>query len=202
MHMTEQLQLEVQREHPDNIVAKIVGHEVKHGTLYMMCRWKGFTAEMDTAQEAKELFKSCSARIAEYYKAEKTKKDKALNDFMQEYFPSLEHETEVEQRRKQPGDVASGKRKRQRVQGRTIAQAKKAQEKANQNKKKSAAEGSAKANKEEKSEVMTQPDPKQKAEEARKSRDERAKRRREAMETPEAAPAVAEAEEALSLIHI
>ena len=111
---------------------------------------------MDTAQEAKELFKSCSARIAEYYKAEKTKKDKALNDFMQEYFPSLEHETEVEQRRKQPGDVASGKRKRQRVQGRTIAQAKKAQEKANQNKKKSTVKESEKANKDEKSEVITQ----------------------------------------------
>lgn len=121
--MTEQLQLEVKREHPDNVVAKIVGHEMKHGTLYMMCRWKGFITEMDTTQEAKKLFKSCPTRITEYNAADRTEKDKALkNDFIQECFPSLEHGTEIEKRRKKPGEVAKGKRKRQRVQGRTITQ--------------------------------------------------------------------------------
>ena len=32
LSMTEQLRLDVNREHPDNIVSKIVGHEMKHGT--------------------------------------------------------------------------------------------------------------------------------------------------------------------------
>ena len=121
--MTEQLRLEVNREHPDNIVSKIVGHEMKHGTLYMKVRWKGFTAEMDTAQEATELFESCPHEITEYYASVKAKKNDELHKFMQEYFPSLAHEQEVERRKKTAGDIAPGKKKRQRVKGRTIDQA-------------------------------------------------------------------------------
>ena len=62
LHMTYQLKLEVKVDFEDNIVAKIVGHEVKHGTLNMTCRWQGFTAEMDTMQEAREVFNSCPKR--------------------------------------------------------------------------------------------------------------------------------------------
>ena len=36
LHMTEQLRLEAERDHRDNIVAKIVSHDMKDGTLYMM----------------------------------------------------------------------------------------------------------------------------------------------------------------------
>ena len=122
--MTEQLKLEVKVDFEDNIVAKIVGHEVKHGRLYMTCRWQGFTAEMDTMQEATELFNSsCPKRITEYYRNKKTKKDKHLHEFMNEYFPSLAYEEEVEKQRNTAGAVAKGKKKRQRVCGKTLDQA-------------------------------------------------------------------------------
>ena len=74
LHMTEQLNLEVKADFEDNIVTKIMGHEVNHGTLYMTCRCQGFTAEMDTMQEATELFNSCPRRITEYYRSKKPKK--------------------------------------------------------------------------------------------------------------------------------
>jgi len=122
LHMTEQLKLEAERDHPDNIVAKIVSHEIKDGTLYMMCRWKGFTTEMDSAQDAKELFESCPERITDYYKEARKKRDATLDAFMREHFPSLDHEENVKRQRDNSGEVTRGKKARQRVQGRTLTQ--------------------------------------------------------------------------------
>jgi len=134
LHMTEQLRLEAERDHPDNIVAKIVGHEEANGALYMTCRWKGFTAEMDSAQEAKELFESCPDKITEYYKEARKKGDSTLDKFMEEHFPSLDYEEKVK-RQRDTGEVATGKKARQRVQGRTLKQATKEQEKERMRKK-------------------------------------------------------------------
>ena len=121
--LTEQIKLDVEKDFEDNVVAKIVGHEVKHGTLYMACRWQGFTAEMDTMQEATELFNSCPKRITEYYKSKKTVRDEHLRQFMDEYFPSLAHEEQVERQKDTAGAVAKGKKKKQRVCGKTLDEA-------------------------------------------------------------------------------
>ena len=49
LNMTEQIKLDVYRDHPDNIVIKLVGHQLHNGELWFMCRWRGFTAEIDSA---------------------------------------------------------------------------------------------------------------------------------------------------------
>ena len=45
-----------------------------------------------------------------------------MDKFMQEYFPSLEYEEEIEKKRKNPEEIAAGKKKKQRVTGRTLDQ--------------------------------------------------------------------------------
>ena len=69
------------------------------------------------------MFNSCPKRITEYYRSSKTKKDKHLQAFMNEYFPSLAHEEEVEKQKDTAGAVAKGKKKRQRVCGKTLEEA-------------------------------------------------------------------------------
>ena len=128
LHMTEQLKNDVQRDFPDNIVGKIVGHEMHEGKLFMMCRWQGFTAELDSAKEATELSISCPEVIRTYYKEllqkdqASTESDTDLTTFMNAHFPSLTQEDEVETKRNTPGAIATGRRKRNRRQGRTMAQ--------------------------------------------------------------------------------
>ena len=78
---------------------------------------------MDTAQEAKVLFKTCPQRITEYDKEAKKKKDATWDKFVHEYFPSLEYAEEIEMKRKKPAEIAVGKKKKQQVTGRTIDQA-------------------------------------------------------------------------------
>ena len=120
LHMTEQLQLSVQRDMPDNIVGKIVSHQVDNGTLWMMCRWKGFTSELDSLQRASILAEDCPDKVIEYFK--KAPPDERLTSFMQKVFPSLEHEQEVARQRRKTGAIATGMRAQLRRKGRTRAQ--------------------------------------------------------------------------------
>ena len=67
LHVTEQLQLAIERDLPDNIVAKIVGHEVVDGIIWMKCRWRGFTSELDSMQKASVLAEDCPDKVTEYH---------------------------------------------------------------------------------------------------------------------------------------
>ena len=120
LHVTEQLRLAIEHDHPDNIVAKIVGHQEVDGVLWMMCRWRGFTAELDSLQEATVLCEDCPDRVKEYYKD--VAHDTALDNFMHTAFPSLEHEEAIERQRRQAGAVATGRRSVPRQRGRTLQQ--------------------------------------------------------------------------------
>ena len=48
LQLTEQLRVDLARDHPDNIVSKVVQHQHTNGVLWFRCRWLGFTAEADT----------------------------------------------------------------------------------------------------------------------------------------------------------
>ena len=52
LNMTEQLRIDVEYDHPDNIVHRLVAHKMDNGELWFKCRWKGFTAAMDSWQTA------------------------------------------------------------------------------------------------------------------------------------------------------
>ena len=123
LRMTQQLRLSVKQDHPDNVVQQIVSHEMHNDVLYMMCRWRGFTKELDSAQRADSLAESCPAKVREYFNKEKTVKDKHITEFMKEHFPSLQHEEQVRSQEAQTGIIVKGKRKQNTRRGRTYAQA-------------------------------------------------------------------------------
>ena len=110
LNITEQLRLSVERDHPDNIVQAIQKHEMRNDTLYMQCRWKGFTKAMDSWQAADSLADTCPDMIREYAKEDKTKTDRHLTEFMERRFPSLQQETEEVTQRQNIGEVAKVKK--------------------------------------------------------------------------------------------
>ena len=56
LNMTETLQADVDWDHPDNIVERIVAHQTDaHGVIWMDCHWKGFTAEINSLQKGAKL---------------------------------------------------------------------------------------------------------------------------------------------------
>jgi hypothetical protein len=122
LHVTEELQRDIEKDHPDNIVGKIVDHKMENGTMYLRVRWKGFTAEMDTWQDGKVLFEDAPSPVADYLKARTTNMDDVLRAYKAQYFPSLDAEEQTAQLRRAPGAVAAGRRKTVRRRGRTLAQ--------------------------------------------------------------------------------
>ena len=123
LNVTEELRISIEQDHPDNIVAKIVDHQVVGDVLWMTCRWRGFTAELDSAQRASILAEDCPDVVRDYYKHRGTRRDRALEQFMHDTFPSMEHEDSVARQRQQPDAVAPGKRPTLRRRGRPIARA-------------------------------------------------------------------------------
>ena len=99
LNMTQQLKKSVEKDHPDNIVAKVVDHAMHDGVLYLLVRWRGFTAEKDSFQDAAEILKSSPEDITEYFKRSGTVQDDDLTAFVRQHFPSLEHEDEVQRQR-------------------------------------------------------------------------------------------------------
>jgi hypothetical protein len=122
LHVTEELRRDIEKDHPDNVVGKVVNHSVENGTLFLRVRWKGFTAEMDTWQEGKVMFEDAPGHVADYLKARTTNMDEDLAAYKAQYFPSLDAEEQTEQMRQAPGAVAPGRRKTVRRRGRTLAQ--------------------------------------------------------------------------------
>ena len=117
---------------------------------------------------------------------------KDLGKFMEEYFPSLAVETDVEKKRNEPGQVATGKKKRQRVTGRTWDQVNAQSEKEESKKLRKAEKKSKPRDAEENNEVQRELDRKT----AIAERDARAaKRSREPEESVAAASQVAESAE-------
>ena len=64
--MTEQLRDDVNKDHPDNIVGKLVGHQVHNGKLWFMCRWRDFTAEIDSPLEESIILEDCPQVLLDY----------------------------------------------------------------------------------------------------------------------------------------
>ena len=93
--LTEQIRTDLARDHPDNIVAKVVAHGEHDDKVWFRCRWKGFTREADTWQLGSVLVEDCPAVLRAYHKRCESKKgkDPLLTTFMKDNFPSLEAET-------------------------------------------------------------------------------------------------------------
>ena len=86
----------------------------------MMCRWRGFTKELDSLQRADMLAKDCPDKVREYFKQAQDSNavvDPVLSQFMDEAFPSLRHEEAVERQRRQPGTIARGRKRQLRRRG-------------------------------------------------------------------------------------
>ena len=106
LHVTEELQLDIDWDHPDNIILKLVGHKVHGDEMHFKVRWKGFTTEMDSWKPASSLYHKYPTLITKYYSNNPNKRDDALEEYMAEKFPSLEEEEAERRRRRTPGDVA------------------------------------------------------------------------------------------------
>ena len=89
LNMTEQLKLDISRDHPDNIVSKLVGHRLHEGDMWFMCRWKGFTKEIDSLQAAEVLLEDCPAKVLDYLKKQSPLNDKHLKKLADKHFPTM-----------------------------------------------------------------------------------------------------------------
>jgi hypothetical protein len=90
LNLTQQIREDIVRDHPDNIVQRILSHRYSNKKLWMWCHWKGFTKNADSYQEAKILYEDCPTALTKYYKDPKTKRTRPLTRFMRKHFPTLE----------------------------------------------------------------------------------------------------------------
>ena len=88
LNMTEQLQQSINRDHPDNVVSKITSHQVHNGKLWFMCRWRGFTAEVDSPLEQTIVLEDCPAVLLAYIAHAKTVMTAELLALADEHFPT------------------------------------------------------------------------------------------------------------------
>ena len=110
LHVTEQLQIDVDKDHPDNVVGSIVSHKMHDGEIYFLCRWRGFTTELDSWQTGACLATDCPDKLRDYFKDNKTLHDEALKKYIQEKFPTLTQEQQIANARTTPGTVIPGQR--------------------------------------------------------------------------------------------
>lgn len=113
--------MDVKKDHPDNIVAKVVGHKLHNQQLYMMVRWKGFTTELDQYLLATELADCAADQVTDYLKRGSTVQDDHLRTFTDEYFPTLHAEAAVEAASREDGAIVAGRRHARGRKGRTLA---------------------------------------------------------------------------------
>lgn len=97
LDVTEQLTEEIRRDHPDNVVQKLVAHKHHDGNLWLQVRWLGFTAERDTWQQATLLAESCPDRVLEYYRRANTERTPELIAFIRTTFPTADDEARLMQ---------------------------------------------------------------------------------------------------------
>ena len=123
LHVTEALQLSIDRDHPDNIIAKITAHQRDDadGIMYLRCRWRGFTSKLDSWQTAEVLVEDCPEMVVKYINTQQ-KRDRAIQDLVQQHFPDLDRQNAVQARKRIPGEIAAGKRRSRGRVGRTLRQ--------------------------------------------------------------------------------
>ena len=106
LEITEQLQLDVQRDHPGNVVQKVVGHQVHDGRLWCRVRWLGFSAARDSWQLASALNRTTPAVLLTYYRRRRTRRTPELLTFMRTNFPSADIEARLMDPAAQPRHFA------------------------------------------------------------------------------------------------
>lgn len=87
--ITEQLRMDVLRDHPDNVVQKLTDHRFDEG-LWCKVRWLGFTATRDSWQRADVLAASCPDMLLQYYRKPRTRRTPELVAFMRREFPTAD----------------------------------------------------------------------------------------------------------------
>ena len=87
--ITEQIRMDVIRDHPDNVVQKLTQHRYD-GALWFKIRWLGFSAARDSWQLASELAESCPDTIVSYYRRRRTKRTPELVTFIRKHFPAID----------------------------------------------------------------------------------------------------------------
>ena len=112
--ITEQLKIDVMRDHPDNVVQKLTKHRFDEGELWFLVRWLGFTAARDTWQRATELAQSCPDMIMQYYRKPRTKRTPELVAFVKKEFPAADHEARLFEKVGRQRDFPKSRRKRQK----------------------------------------------------------------------------------------
>ena len=100
LNVTVQLVDEINYDHPENVIAKVVKHTMQKGALWVQCRWRGLTAEKDTLQKAEVIAEDAPKALTDYYKLDGTTKDTHLELFIAEHFPTLKAEMRHEKTRK------------------------------------------------------------------------------------------------------
>ena len=90
LQLTEQIRTDLARDHPDNIVAKLVAHEISDGEVWFRCRWRGFSKAVDSWQTGEVLHTDCPEVIRKYVQRLRAKKtcDDALEEYFREAFPA------------------------------------------------------------------------------------------------------------------
>ena len=95
LDVTEQLRIDVQRDHPANVIQKLVDHQVYNHQLWFRVRWLGFSAARDTWQLAAEINASAPNTILVYYRRRRTRRSAPLIAYMRTNFPSADEEARM-----------------------------------------------------------------------------------------------------------
>ena len=92
MELTEQIRTDLARDHPDNIVSKLVDHDLSNGETWFRCRWKGFSKAVDSWQTGEVLHQDCPDVIRKYVARlrARNKCDDVLEQYFQATFPAEE----------------------------------------------------------------------------------------------------------------
>ena len=85
--------------------------------MYLKCRWRGFTAEMDTWQTLSVLCNDCPACVADYQKAIGAGTDPVLDAAIARELPALAEQQRIQAQRGIAGTVSSGRRRRRNNTG-------------------------------------------------------------------------------------
>ena len=90
LQLTEQIRADLARDHPDNVVAKLVGHDMSDGEVWFRCRWKGFSKAVDSWQTGEVLQQDCPEVIRAYAQRLRSKGrcDDELDQYVKTAFPA------------------------------------------------------------------------------------------------------------------
>ena len=87
---TEQIWMDIARDHRDNVIQKLTGHRFDDD-LWFKVRWIGFTATRDTWQRVIVLAASCPDRVLQYYRQPCARRTPERVTFVQREFPTADY---------------------------------------------------------------------------------------------------------------